>query len=471
MKLAFIYPPYQGSANQPSIELVSKNYGVYPPINLGYVAAVARHHGHEISFIDANAEGLTKEETLERLKRIKPDAILFTITTYIFHQTLAWIKYFKHNLDAITIVGGVHTRAYPRETLSHKDIDFIIIGDCENTLPELLRRLEMNQGLRKVKNIGFRKGGKIIITGSGEYCDLIPGVYAARDLMPNQKYYSFISQKKNYTGILSNKGCPFKCNYCEQGANNHNSARSIPDFINEIKECYRKHEIREFDFFDPIFTLDKKRALAICGSIKRLDLDIEYAIRTRPDCVDDELLKSLKESGCKRIYYGIESSDENVLRNINKKINIGAAKEAIEKTRKNGIDAFGFFMFGCPGDTLKTVRETARYSRTAGLDYVQYNNFVALAGTKIYEDLVKKTKKDFWAAYTLQEKEPDWKLPRLGTKLTDKEIEREIIRAYVRFYFRPSQTILRLRKIKSFAELKKYAVASSGFIRACLSKR
>jgi len=471
MRLAFIYPPYQGTTNQQSIEVVAKNYGDYPPMNLAYVAAVARSFGHEVHFIDASAEKLSKEETVKRLKKIKPDAILFTITTYLFHQTLAWIRYLKQKTGAIIIVGGIHLRLYPKETLTHKAIDYAVIGDCENTLPQLLEAIEKQKPLKNVQHIGFREKGSIIITGTGEFCNFLPGVYPARDLLPNAKYYSFISQRKNYSGLLTSRGCPMQCNYCEQGRNRYASVRETADVIKEIKECYNKHGIREFDFFDPIFTLNKKRAGMICDAIRKLGLDIEYAIRTRTDCINNELLRKLKSSGCKRIYYGIESSDEDVLKNINKNQDLKTVKEAVRKTRKHGIDTFGYFMFGCPGDTLQTLRKSAKYSRELDLDYVQYNNFVALAGTKIYADLMEKIKKDFWAEYTLQEDEPGWVLPRVGTKLTNEAIEKEIIKAFIRFYFRPRQIIKRIIKLKSGAELRKYAAAGADFIKAYLLKR
>jgi anaerobic magnesium-protoporphyrin IX monomethyl ester cyclase len=469
MRLAFIYPPYGGVRNQPSIETVTRNYGIYPPINLAYVSAIARHSGHDVSFMDANAECLSKEDVLKRVRKSGAEVLLFTVTTYLFHQTLDWIRYLKKNTGCKIIVGGVHAKIYPKETMSHRSIDYVVAGDCENALPNLLAALQSKPSparLKRVPNICFRDSGQVVQTGPGECCGFLKGVYPARDLLPNSMYYSFISQRKNYTGILSSRGCPFRCNYCEQGHQTHNSVREAHDFIREIEQCYHEHGIREFDFFDPIFTMNKKRAIALCDAIKRLGLDIQYAIRTRPDCVDEEIIIALKKSGCKRIYYGIESSDQEILKKINKKSDLAVIEKVVRLTNKHGINTFGFFMFGCPGETLETIRRTAEYSRKLKLDYVQYNNFVALAGTEIYRQLMSETGKDFWSEYTLQEKEPGWRIPRIGTTLTDSQIELEIIRAYRRFYFRPVQVAKKIIAVKSVGELMRYVRAGIDILRS-----
>lgn len=464
MRLSFIYPPFHEIKNQPSIKEVSKNYGVYPPINLAYVAAVARHAGHEIQLIDANALGLKKEEILHRVRRFSPDAILFTVTTYLFHQTLGWIRYLKRNTDAKIIVGGVHVGLYPKETLSHKEIDYGILGDCENTMPRLLDALSEKKQLNKISHIAYRGKGKVIVTGPGEYSNFLKGVYPTRDLLPNNRYFEFISQRKNFTGLITSRGCPFNCTCCEQASKDHFWNRDVKDVIEEIEQVYHRFKVREIDFFDPIFTLQKSRTLELCKEIAGLNLDLEFSIRTRTDKVDKELLSALKRAGCKRIYYGIESSDAEVLRRLNKNTNIRQVRRALWLTKKHGIDTFGYFMLGCDGDTLQTIRRTVDFSLRLDLDFAQYNKTTSLAGTEMYNRLMQKTGDDFWARYTLHKTEPDWILPKLGTSLSDAVVEREIARAYRKFYFRPSYVIRRLAKLRSVDELTRYSKAALSFL-------
>jgi len=464
MRLAFIYPPYHEIKNQPSIKEVSQNYGVYPPINLAYVAAVAKNAGHDVTIIDINAEQISRRQVLSKLKQFRPDALLFTITTYLFHQTLSWIRFLKDHIEAEIIVGGVHVGLYPKETMSHKGIDYAIIGDSEKTLPNLLKTLEKDDEIKNVKHVAYRRGEKIIITGKGGQCNFLQGVYPAREYLPNEKYHEFISQRKNFTGVITTRGCPFKCTFCEQGSKNLFWKRDVDDVMDEIQLCYDKFKVKEIDFFDPIFSLDKKRTIEICDSIKELNLDMDYAIRTRVDCIDKEILHKLKMSGCKRIYYGIESSNKEILRRMNKSTNLNQIKRTIHLTNKQGINTFGYFMFGSDGETLSTMRDTMKFSLNLGLDYAQYNKTTILAGTKIYEDLKRKIGYDFWSKYTLENEEPDWIIPKLGTKLSDRQVEKEIARAYKKFYFRPSYISKRVMNLKSFDEFKRYLKAAAGFI-------
>ncbi len=464
MKLAFIYPPFHGIKDQPSLKAVADNYGVYPPINLAYVAAVARHNEFEVRLVDANAARLGKKNVLAILRRFSPDAVLFTATTYLFHQTLGWIRFLKEQMDIKVIVGGVHVSLYPKETLQHEEIDYIVLGDCENTLPKLLDAIKHNRPLSKVRNIGYRNKGRAVVTGPGEYSNFIRGVYPARDQLPNERYYSFISQRKNFTGLISTRGCPYQCSYCEQGSKTHYWARDVDDVVNEISECYDRHRVREIDFFDPIFSLDRKRTLRLCNEIRDMKLDLDYAIRTRADRVDDAMLRALRLSGCKRIYYGIESASPVIIKNLNKSISPAAIQSAIKKTKKHGIDTFGYFMLGSPGETRKTMKDTARYSRKLGLDFAQFNNTTAMAGTAMYRKLTDRLGYDFWSRFTMENRQPGWHLPRLGTRLSEHEIEREITRAFRRFYFRPSYIAGRIFRLRSFDELARYTKAALSFL-------
>lgn len=457
MKVSFIYHPFQSVKNQPNIEAVSENYGVFPPLNLAYVAAIAEKAGHDVQLIDANALNLTKEQTLREIKRFNPDLLAFTITSYLFHQTRDWISYLKKETGLKTLIGGVNNSLYPKETLSHKEIDFEVIGEAEETLPELLNSFQ-SDNLKKIKGLAYKNKDKIILNAQRRPLrDLNNLPLPARHLLPNNKYYSFISQRKNFTGLITTRGCPYKCIFCEQGNKTYRE-RPVKEVIKEIEECYYKHAIREIDVFDPSFTIRKNRAIEICKGIKDLKIGLYWAIRTRADKVDKELLKELANAGCKRIYYGIESGNENILKNIKKTTNLNIIKKTINLTKKEGIDTFGYFIIGNPGETKETIRETINFSKKLNLDYAQFSKISTLPGTELYELLKKQMGYDYWREYLLDSsKEKD--LPKYECNLSEGEIQDLVNKAYREFYFRPGRIIKILLKIRSFDEFKRYIKA------------
>jgi len=454
MKIVLVYPSFGIVENQPNIKAVADNYGVFPPLNLSYVAAILKSSGHKVRLIDANALRLSKEEILERVKEFKPDIIAFTITTYMFYSVLKWAGYLKKNIKAKTLMGGAHMALYPEETMSHKEIDYGIIGEAEETLPELINSLETNKPLKNVKGICYQDGNKVIITKPRKLVKNLDNIpFPLRDQLPNNKYCSFVSNKKNFATMITARGCPFKCIYCEQG-NTHYRMRSAENVVDEIEECYNKYKVREIDFFDPEFTINKKHVMSICKEIRRRGINITWSCRSRVDTIDDEMLKEMSKAGCYRIYYGIESGVPSILKTLKKGINLEVIRKNIALTKKNNIMTFGYFMIGSPGETKKTIKRTVKFAKELNLDYAQFSKVSTLPGTELYELLKPQLGYDYWQRFILDEKNRII-LPRYKCNLSEEEIEKEVKKAYMQFYFRPSQLMKKISRTKSFDELRR----------------
>ena len=281
--------------------------------------------------------------------------------------------------------------------------------------------------------------------------------FPARNLVPMNKYYSFISKKKNYTILMSSRGCTFQCSFCEQRTGDVRY-RSVKNIADEFEECYYNYNVREIDVFDPLFTINKKRVIEICKEIQKRDINVVWSCRSRVDTIDEEMLIEMKKAGCYRIYFGIESGDEQILKNIKKFTNINQIKKAISITKKHKILAFGYFMFGNPGDTHKTIRRTLNLAKSLPLDYAQFNRVSFLPGTTQYDELKNQLGYDYWEEY-VKDKNSEKELPRLKCNLTDKQLDAWIKKAYKEFYFRPSYILSTLFRINSFTELIRYAKA------------
>ncbi len=451
LRVALVYPPYGPVRNEPGIKTVKENYGIFPSLSLLYVAGILEDAGCEVLFIDAHAEGLTLDQTVQRLQAFGPAYIGYTLTTYLFFQSMDWIKAIRAAVDVPVIVGGVHLSIYPRETLGYSCIDYAVTNEAEVALPALLVALVRRHHLADVRGIAFRQpDGHVVVTPRADDCNVDESPYPARHLIDNSIYYSFISQYKNFTCFITSRGCPYKCIFCEQGSKPFR-ARSPVNVVDELELCYREHGIRELDFFDSSFTIRKDRVIAICDEIQRRKLPIVWAARTRVDCITDDVLKAMRAAGCNRIYYGIESGSREILQTLKKSTSIEMYRDVVRRTSQHGIATFGYFMVGNPYETEATIRQTIRLALELDLDYAQFSKVTPMPATEMYTLLLKETGRDYWREHI--EKGVNEDIPRPLCDMSDAEIQRWTRLAYLRFYYRPTYIARALKRIKGREEL------------------
>lgn len=456
MRIGLVFPPYTHKIFSENLSTVDQEFCVAPPIILAYVAAIIEQHGHKVKLVDARALNLSKEDVLNELKSFRPDILGFRSETYHFHDALEWIRYLKQNLKIPVITGGINLSLYPKETLSHPEIDYGIIGEAVESLPKLLCALENGASLNQIAGLAYKRDGISIINSPENKCiDFDSYPFPSRHLLSNEVYYSFISQLKNFTIMLTSTGCPFRCSFCAIHPNIKYRQRSPKNVVDEIEICYKEFNIREIDFFDAILFLNKPRLFEIFAELERRKLRIEWSCRSRVDTVDEELLSQAANAGCRQIYYGIESVDQNVLRDIKKGVSIEQIKRAIKLTRKYGIRAMGFFMVGNPSEKKESIEATIEFAKRLDLDYVQVSRTIAKPGTELDKIMIERTKRDYWREHVLGNK-IEWRLPTPWCGLSEREIEELTKKFYLKFYFRPKIIWNRLSQLKSFNELKRY---------------
>ncbi len=451
MRFALIFNPFKYKVHEENLRIVQKYFGMFPPLSLAWVAAIARQAGHQVTLIDARTLKLSKEEVLDKLKSFKPDIIGFMMTTYMFPETLEWIRYLKKVLKVKVVIGGYNLRVYPRESLSHPEIDYGVIEHALDTIPQLLSALEGKRKLEEVVGLVYKANGEIRINPA-QPVDFEKFPHPARDLLPNELYAEFPTERKNFTVMVTSLGCPYSYSFCEAGQTAFNP-RSPETVVGEMEECYFKYGIREIDIFDYDFTIDRKRTIDICRGIKNRNLDLLWACRSRVD-IDAELLQEMKEAGCGRIYYGLETGSQDVLDKLRKGITFDQIRKTIGITKELGMKALGFFLVGAPGETKKTVKRTLKFAKELDLDYVQFSKCLAKPLTSLWKQMVQETGEDYWRDWVLG-KEVDRPLPRPWTDLTNEQLDRLAKRAYVSYHSRPSFLLRSTLKVRSFTEFKR----------------
>jgi anaerobic magnesium-protoporphyrin IX monomethyl ester cyclase len=477
MRIALIHYDVPRIANEPGNKTVMKHFGHMPNIQLLYVAAILEKLGHvELQYYDLIGMGISKIELEGRLRRFDPDLVGLSVFTSHFHNAKSWARFLRSFLPrAKIILGGTHASIYPTHTLQHDgEVDFACVGEAEMVLPEFLRRWKQNESFHGLPGLVWRDGPSINYAGPPSLCQDLDSVpFPARHHVPNHKYFNFISTRRNYTVFNTSRGCPYHCIFCEaQGLKWR--ARSPANVLAEFEECYEKYGVREVDIFDSSFTVSKKRVLEICRLLvqKGLHKKMIWDVRSRVDTIDEEMLDALREAGCYRIFYGIESANRKILKALRKDIDLARIERIIRKTDRVGISAFGYFLIGSPGETPGTARETINFAKKLPLDFAIFNCLTAFPKTELYEKYyLPFVERDFWADY-ITKPEPDAEfMGRPWTDMGDQELRRLAHRAMNEYYFRPRQAWRAIRSVKSFDQFHRYCAAAWDMLISYLLKQ
>lgn len=431
---------------------------VYPPLGLLYIGSVLERMKHKVRLLDLDAEGLLTQELPEFLKNFSPDVVGLSFSTAMFNQALLVAKVVKETLPVPVVVGGIHPTIDFQSCISNKDIDFVVIGEGEITIQELISRMESGQrDFSDIRGLCFRKNGQIIRTPNRELIgDLDTVPFPARRLLKNpEAYVPADARRAPVAAVITSRGCPGRCTYCctAQIFGKRFRARSVENILAEIEELIREYGVKEIHIADDVFTLNKRRALKFCQEVKKRNLDLTFVFFNglRADQVDREILNALKEIGVISVGYGVESGNNRILKNIKKDIDLETFRRVYKMSREMGFQTWAFFMFGLPGESTETTRHTINFAKELDPDFAKFLILKPFPGSPIFEDLssqglITDFNYDHYGVYT----PPVHHLPNLSAE----EILFWQRRAYREFYLRPRIIWKHIRRIKSWSQLK-----------------
>ncbi len=381
------------------------------PLNLLYIASYLRQHqaNIELKVIDCIAEKLSLEKTNHIIKKYSPDLVGITLVTEFYNSAINLTKNIKQIIPNCKIVfGGLHASALPKEIIKNDFIDFVLAGEAEIAFHNLCGYLNGKLKITSVPGLYYKKKGKIKSNKIKFIKDLDSLPFPARELV-NQKLY-FTKYSKKTTSIMVSRGCPYSCIYCAHklAFGQKIRRRSIKNVIEEIKHCIAKYDIHSFEFIDSLFISSNKYTKKLCEQIIKDNLKITWRCQTRIDSFIPnknnmkkdiiQLIKLMKRSGCQRIYFGIDSGNEEILRINKKSQKLNEIKEVIDLINKQGIKTQATFVLGLLGENKKTIQDTFDFANTLNLDDIYYTRAYAYPGTEFYDKLAdaKKIKKKYW---------------------------------------------------------------------------
>ena len=412
MRICLINPP----------RIHPKSWGkpnVFQPLELAYVAALLERQ-HKVHIIDAPTEGrgnleeidgtkyrvgLANKEIADRIRRWSPDVVEIHIPFSGWWKTAYEVASIVKSIDKdiITVLSGLHPSARPADSLMHPNTDFVVIGEAEYTMLELVGVLEQRttEGLKKIRGIGYIKNGETVITPPRpaiQDLDSLP--FPARHLLPMEAYFAAVKEiplrgeiRKPWTMMITSRGCPHNCVFCSIHIvmGRKWRGRSPENVVDEIEQVVHTYHIKQIDFVDDNMTLNTKRMETICDLIVKRGLDIEWYTPNgvRADDLDENLLTKMKASGCKKIRIAPESGVQRVVDQIIKKnLDLKKVENAVILSRKAGIKVGCFFIMGLIGETKEDMKATIKYAyklRQLGADSFYFSYATPLYGTELYE--------------------------------------------------------------------------------------
>ncbi len=426
---------------------------LWPPISLATIGAVLEKENHRVQLLDCPAENVGLAQLRKRIEDFSPQAVVWSTGTPSIQGDLELGLFVKKiNADIRTVIFGTHATVFSEEILrEYPAIDAVVRNEPEFTIRELMQTYSEAGGLKEVAGITFRdRDSRVRKNAAREYIDPLDQLPFPAWHLINPDHYRLPLKGDKFLIINPIRGCPFPCTFCTSRIYYGEKTRekSIPAVMSEIRAAIKNFNVREFLVWSETFTLDKSYVHDFCTAILKEGLKFSWACNSRVDTIDESMLRHMAEAGCWMISYGIESGNQDILNQCRKNTRVEAIGPAVKMAKNAGLKVAGHFVFGLPGESLKTMEETAALSRSLDLDFVQYYCVVPFPGTELY-DLAKERG---WIENTPWENYRQDKAILNFPHLSAKEIQAYRQKAFKAFYLKPSTGIklLPLLKLKGF---------------------
>lgn len=348
MKILLIYPYFlQERVNVDEIRVL--------PQGIFFVAALCRQHGYDVEILNWHDIHRRPQEIRSTLREKKPDLIGFSILHANRWGAIDIAAIAREINPAVCIVfGGIGATFLWKHLLERfADIDYIVLGEGETAFLELVRRLESDRStdIAAIGGVAWRRDGRPVCSGPAKRV-------ADLDTLPDPaRFY-------RYQHVSLSRGCPGNCTFCGSPGFWRRTVRfhSAAYFVEQLRRLYGKG-VRHFFFCDDTFTVNRKKALAVCRRILESGLDITWQAIARVDMVDEEILCWMRKAGCIQISFGVESGSAKIRRLLNKTFTTAQVERAFALTARYGLLPRAYFIYGCPGESDATIGESIELMR------------------------------------------------------------------------------------------------------------
>jgi radical SAM superfamily enzyme YgiQ (UPF0313 family) len=376
-----IYPPYKWPNKS-------------QPLGLAYIASVLEKYGFVVRIVDMDPLGMDFSSLKKEIVKIKPKVVGISFMTPQYGHVVSLFKMVKEIDSKIkTMAGGPHVSALPNEMLEIAELDYVVIGEGEETTRELVAYLtgSKERRLEAIKGIGYVKDNRFVLNEPRELIqDFNALPFPAWHLLPMEKYSVVnLGGERNLPvyPLLSSRGCPCYCTFCSSHVvfDRKFRKRSVNNLIAEVEFLNETYGAVQFDFVDDTVTVDKKRMEIFCDHLIFSKKNYLWMCNSRVNTVTKELLCKMYKAGCLRIDFGVESANLDILKNIKKRITLEQVIKAHRWAKEAGMIVSSFFMVGNLGETPEHIKNTARFVEELDTDYPSASLCTPFPGTELYE--------------------------------------------------------------------------------------
>lgn len=375
----------------------SRSVDYYPfPFWLAYTSALLkRDTAANVQGLDGVVLDMTGDELLAEIISRKPNLLVVELASLTLGEDLDFLTRVKAATGCkVVVCGNYATVMHQQLVRDNACIDFVVRGEYEMAVRDLVLALMGEEAFSEILGITWRDQAGAVVENKPrpllQNLDELP--FPDRDDFPATIYPDFTLYSP-CINILSSRGCPCGCVYCQERhvmyASPKYRARSASSVVDEMEYCQKRFGARQFYFDDQSFVVKKKHVLTICEEILRRGLKIPWTVMGDAMFVDRETLEAMAKAGCIGMKFGVESADQGILKAIGKPLDLERAKQVARWCKELGIRTHATFCLGLPGETVETIKKSMAYMEELEVDTAQVSKAVPYPGTPMYEWAMK----------------------------------------------------------------------------------
>ncbi|QPJ64874.1 MAG: radical SAM protein [Candidatus Nitrohelix vancouverensis] len=374
------------------------------PLGLLAIGSVLKREGHEVKILDLRVSDTPDDDLKRTMSELDPEVVgigIMTIESKYGFIGAEKVKALKP--DTTVIFGGPHCAHDPQYILNDPHVDYMVCGEGDVTIVELIKALEAKEDISSVAGIAYEKDGEYIKTVDRPVIRDLDWLVQEYDMLEIEKYFDFrcsmdffpAYRHRHFLPIVTSRGCPFKCTYCHDIFSKTMHYRSPEVVIDEMEFLMKTYGVKEFHIVDDMFNLNMKRAKEVMQMIidRGLKVHISFTNGLRADFFDDELIEVMVKAGVYRMALGVESGSQRIQDMIKKDLDIGIVEGVVKKLTRAKISVHGLFMLGFPSETREEMHETIDFACRSGFTTANFSLVIPNPGTELRETFISEKEK------------------------------------------------------------------------------
>ena len=355
------------------------------PLGTGFLGTILKQQGHDVRIFDQNVEGTDDGLLFDLVAGFQPDILGFSIITPNYPVARSQMRRVKELYPEVRIMaGGVHTSLFPEDLLAG-GAEAVVLGEGEPVIGEMVSRLGRGADFSDLPRVVFRNRGGEIVRSSGRArtpsLNDLPIVDRTLYNLPRYTHHS----------MLASRGCPHHCAFCCNYTGTLRGGASVrwpEQVISEMEHLRDRFGAREIFFADDIFLLRKADILQFCRGCVARKVGVHWIGQMRADQMDAEVAALMAEAGCQRVYFGIESGSDTVLRNARKGMTTDDIRRGVRAAQEAGLRVKTGWIYGLPG-SIQEQYQSINFMLELHPHEISIHQLIPFPGTVYYSDAAR----------------------------------------------------------------------------------